>query len=138
MTVANIADTLDRHRDTYTENLKSRDQLLSSLLNLIQSNPSPDPLTLRVTAAVVYPLLSVSLLRVGRQQSVSFCFCRWSCRPRFFVKRNLILHRFVCVNSVNLKCFPLILNINYTVVKNNFKVFIYMLWKLSNTKGENH
>jgi len=51
-TIANIADTLDRHRDTYSENLKSRDQLLNTLISLINNSP-PDPLLLRVTAAVV-------------------------------------------------------------------------------------
>uniref|UniRef100_A0A1B6KA60 Maestro heat-like repeat-containing protein family member 1 n=1 Tax=Graphocephala atropunctata TaxID=36148 RepID=A0A1B6KA60_9HEMI len=52
-TIANIADTLDRHRDTYSENLKSRDQLLTTLLSLIQIYAAPDPLLLKVTAAVV-------------------------------------------------------------------------------------
>ncbi|KAG8247359.1 hypothetical protein J6590_062421 [Homalodisca vitripennis] len=60
-TIANIADTLDRHRDTYSENLKSRDQLLTTLLSLIQNSPTPEPLILRVTAAIVYPSLAKHL-----------------------------------------------------------------------------
>ncbi|XP_046676920.1 maestro heat-like repeat-containing protein family member 1 isoform X2 [Homalodisca vitripennis] len=73
-TIANIADTLDRHRDTYSENLKSRDQLLTTLLSLIQNSPTPEPLILRVTAAIVK--LPPELTPEVRSTLLKTCFDR--------------------------------------------------------------
>ncbi|XP_054283514.1 maestro heat-like repeat-containing protein family member 1 [Macrosteles quadrilineatus] len=72
-TIANIADTLDRHRDTYSENLKSRDLLLNTLLSLINSS-SPDPLLLKVTAAVVK--LPPEITTEFRSKLLCSCFDR--------------------------------------------------------------
>lgn len=56
LTLANIADSLDRHRDEFSDNLKCKGQLLALMLTQIQNSQTPDPLVLRVTAAIVYPL----------------------------------------------------------------------------------
>lgn len=57
-TMANIADSLDRNRDSYSENLTCHGQLLSVILSQIQNNTVPDPLLLRVAASIVYPFCS--------------------------------------------------------------------------------
>ncbi|XP_039279255.1 maestro heat-like repeat-containing protein family member 1 isoform X2 [Nilaparvata lugens] len=52
--LCSIADALDRNKDVYKEQLKSRGDLLNILHNRIDSNPSPpDSLLLRATASLV-------------------------------------------------------------------------------------
>ncbi|XP_075211694.1 maestro heat like repeat family protein c11.1 isoform X2 [Lycorma delicatula] len=70
--LCNIADALDRNRETYRENLKCRAELLAILLSRIEASTVPDSLLLRATASLVK--LPPTLSPEARTTLLKACF----------------------------------------------------------------